>query len=69
MKGNPNNCYGDNYKESEDKITNLFKYRFDTYGLYDILSNILLNSKNEMVRDIIKNILYYYYDDNKINFD
>ena len=69
MKGNPNNCYGDNYKESEDKITNLFKYRFDTYGLYDILSNILLNSKNEMVRDIIKNILDYYYDDYKINLD
>ena len=69
IKGNPNNCYGDNYKESEDKITNLFKYRFDTYGLYDILSNILLNSKNEMVRDIIKNILDYYYDDYKINLD
>ena len=70
MKGNPNNCYGDNYKESEDKITNPFKYLFDTYGLYDILSNILLNSKNEMVSNIIKNILdYYYYDDNKINFD
>ena len=69
MKGNPNNCYGDNYKESEDKITNPFKYLFDTYGLYDILSNILLNSKNEMVRDIIKNILDYYYDDYKINLD
>ena len=69
LKGNPEGHTGERYKESEEKITNPFKYKFDTYGLYDILSNILINSKNEMVCTSIRSIFEHYYDENKINID
>ena len=66
FKGDPNvyvDCY---HKNADDKILNPFKYRFDTYGLYDILSNILTNNKNENVCNSIKSILEHYYDQNQI---
>ena len=69
MKGNPMGHTEERYKESEEKITNPFKYKFDMYGLYDILSNILINSKNEMVCTSIRSIFEHYYDENKINID
>ena len=69
LKGNPEGHTGERYKESEEKITNPFKYKFDNYGLYDILSNILINSKNEMVCTSIRSIFEHYYDENKINID
>ena len=69
LKGNPEGYTGERYKESEEKITNPFKYKFDNYGLYDILSNILLNNKNGMVCLSIESIFEHYYDENKINID
>ena len=61
IKGDPN-TYIDCYcKKSEDKILNPFKYQFDTYGLYDILSNIQMNCKHENVIESIKNIFVHFY--------
>ena len=62
IKGDPNtfiDCY---YKKSEDKLLNPFKYQFDTYGLYDILSNIQINTKNENVIESIRNIFEHFYE-------
>ena len=61
IKGDPN-TYIDCYcKKSEDKILNPFKYQFDTYGLYDILSNMQMNCKHENVIESIKNIFVHFY--------
>ena len=61
IKGDPNPYLGGFYKKSEDKILNPFKYQFDTYGLYDILSNIQMNCKHENVIESIKNIFVHFY--------
>ena len=69
-KGDPNiylDCY---YKDSDDKITNIYKYQFDYYGLETILNNIASNSKNKNVYEIAQMIIeHYYYDENKIITD
>lgn len=64
-KGDPN-IYLKRYNK-EDRIVNPFQYQFDNFGLYDILSNILLNCKNEQVCESIKRIFERYYNDNEIN--
>ena len=64
FKGDPNkqlDCY---YKESNDKITNIYKYLFDQKGLDDILSNISINNKHESVSNIAKSIFDCYYKEN-----
>ena len=71
FKGDPNiylDCY---YKNTDDKITNIYKYQFDCYGLDNILNNIETNTKNETVLKIVNmiNEHYYYNDENKIIAD
>jgi len=61
IKGDPNTYLGGFYKKSEDKILNPFKYQLDTYGLYDIISNIQMNSKNDNVIDSVRSILKHFY--------
>ena len=63
FKGDPNiylDCY---YKNSDDKITNIYKYLFDEKGLDNILSNISNNNKHETVSEIAKSIFEHYYKD------
>ena len=62
IKGDPNPYLGGFYKKSEDKILNPFKYQLDTFGLYDILSNILMNSKNKNVIESVKSIIKHFYE-------
>ena len=62
IKGDPNPYLGGFYKKSEDKILNPFKYQLDTFGLYDILSNILMNSKNKNVIGSVQSILKHFYE-------
>ena len=66
-KGDPNSFMDDYYIEDDDKILNPFRYRFDIYGLTDILSNILINSKNEQVCNSIERLLNHYYKEKKNN--
>ena len=71
LKGDPNiylDCY---YKNSDDKVTNIYKYLFDEKGLDNILSNISTNNKHESVSEIAKCIFVHYYgeNDNKIIID
>lgn len=70
LKGDPNlyvNCY---YKNSDDKITNIYKYQFDNYGLYDILCNIASNNNHKTVTNIVENIInHFYFNANKIIID
>ena len=68
-KGDPNSYLKDYYKNSDDKVLNPFKYQFDMYGFYDILSNLSLNTKNIKVKDITKRILEKFYDNSHITFD
>ena len=67
-KGDPNNYVKDFYKDSDDKILNPFKYQFDTYGLYDILSNIYANTKSITVFESIKRIIENFYDKKQVSF-
>ena len=67
-KGDPMSYVNDFYKDSDDKILNPFKYQFDSYGLYDILSNIYANTKSTMVTESIKRIMENFYDIKKIAF-
>ena len=67
-KGDPMSYLKDFYKDSDDKILNPFKYQFDSYGLYDILSNIYANTKSTMVTESIKRIMENFYDIKKIAF-
>lgn len=68
-KGNPNNILKSFYKESEEGVINPFKYQFDIYGLYDILSNTLINTKNEKVSSSIRRIICQYYNKKEIIID
>ena len=61
-KGDPDTYLHKYYKDSEDKILNPFKYLFDFYDFYDILSNILLNNKSIKVYESATRILKRYYD-------
>ena len=61
-KGDPNTYLSKYYKDSKDKIPNPFKYQFDFYDFYDILSNILLNNKSITVYESATIILKKYYD-------
>ena len=71
FKGDPNiylDCY---YKNTDDKIINIYKYQFDSYGLDNILNNIESNNKHATVTNIVKMINQHYYDndENKIITD
>ena len=68
-KGNPNNILKSFYKESEEGLINPFKYQFDIYGLYEILSNTLINTKNEKVCSSIRRIICQYYNKKEIIID
>ena len=52
----------DYYKMIDDKIINPFKYQFDSYGLYDILSSIRESYKNSSIYNFINEILEHLYD-------
>ena len=52
----------DYYKMRDDKIINPFKYQFDSYGLYDILSSIRESYKNSSIYNFINEILEHLYD-------
>ena len=66
MKGDPNIYLDSFYKDSEDKITNVFKFQFDERGLENILSNISSNSKHESISQLSQMIIDHFYNGNKI---
>ena len=66
----PNTYLNEYYEKSEDKLTNIFKYQFDNYGLYNILNNIATNNKHENVCKITKLIIDHAYPkDNNLMYD
>ena len=65
IKGDPNYYINNYYKQGKDKIVNPFKYLFDTYGLYDILTNIQINSKSDKVDESIQSIFNHFYEERK----
>ena len=60
-KGNPNTYLNPYYKNSNNKVTNVLKYRFDKCGLENILNEISLNNKHTIISDIAQLILNHFY--------
>lgn len=60
-KGNPNTYLNPYYKNSNNKVTNVLKYRFDKCGLENILNEISFNNKHTIISDIAQLILNHFY--------
>ena len=70
IKSDPKLYLDEYYKNSDDKMINIFKFQFDYAGLDNILNDISINNKHENVRQTAKMILdHFYSNENKIITD
>lgn len=70
IKGDPNIYLENCYKYSDNKITNVYQYQFQTNGLYDILIHLSITNKHNTVSEIAKKIITQFFTfDNKILTD
>ena len=70
IKGDPNIYLENSYKYSDNKITNVYQYQFQTNGLYDILIHLSITNKHNTISNIAKEIITQFFTfDNKILTD
>ena len=62
IKGNPNNHLEKYYKNTDNKITNIYLYQFEYCGLYDVLNNLSIQNKHEIVSVYAKDIIDHFFD-------
>ncbi len=62
IKGNPNNHLEKYYKNNDNKITNIYLYQFEYCGLYDVLNNLSIQNKHEIVSVYAKDIIDHFFD-------